>query len=61
MFQIIKMFLILQQNTHHIKQNDRLTTDSVVRLKIIGTRLDASEIFAIGSIKEDYLGLISCE
>lgn len=27
-----------------------------VRLKIVGTRIDATEIFAIGTIKEDYLG-----
>lgn len=27
-----------------------------VRLRIIGVRLDATEIFAIGTMKEDYLG-----
>ena len=27
-----------------------------VRLRIVGTRVDASEIFAIGSCKEDYVG-----
>ncbi|POY72205.1 hypothetical protein BMF94_4781 [Rhodotorula taiwanensis] len=27
-----------------------------IRLKIVGTRIDATEIFAIGTIKEDYLG-----
>ncbi|KAK4704997.1 DNA-directed RNA polymerase II subunit RPB7, partial [Phenoliferia sp. Uapishka_3] len=27
-----------------------------IRLKIVGTRVDATEIFAIGTIKEDYLG-----
>jgi len=37
----------------------KIAKDDEVRLKIIGTRLDASEIFSIGSIKEDYLGLIS--
>ncbi|KAK9718817.1 DNA-directed RNA polymerase II subunit [Basidiobolus ranarum] len=31
----------------------------LVRLKIVGTRIDATEIFAIGTIKEDYLGAIS--
>ena len=30
-----------------------------VRVKLIGTRVDATDIFAIGSIKEDYLGLIT--
>lgn len=29
-----------------------------VRVKIVGTRVDATEIFAIGSVKEDYLGLL---
>ncbi|OZJ01992.1 hypothetical protein BZG36_04692, partial [Bifiguratus adelaidae] len=32
--------------------------DVHVRLKIVGTRVDATEIFAIGTIKEDYLGVI---
>ncbi|GAA5838228.1 hypothetical protein JCM3775_004940 [Rhodotorula graminis] len=27
-----------------------------IRLKIVGTRVDATEIFCIGTIKEDYLG-----
>ncbi|PSC68315.1 DNA-directed RNA polymerase II subunit RPB7 [Micractinium conductrix] len=29
-----------------------------VRLRIVGTRVDASDIFAVGSIKEDYLGVM---
>ncbi|KIY48185.1 hypothetical protein FISHEDRAFT_65771 [Fistulina hepatica ATCC 64428] len=29
-----------------------------VRLKIVGTRADATEVFAIGTIKEDHLGVI---
>ena len=36
----------------------KIGKDDQVRLRIIGTRVDATEIFAIGSIKEDYLGLI---
>ncbi|KAF9465633.1 hypothetical protein BDZ94DRAFT_1253570 [Collybia nuda] len=36
---------IIEKNTH-------------VRLKIVGTRVDATEIFAIGTIKEDHLGVI---
>ncbi|KAF8919440.1 hypothetical protein BDZ89DRAFT_991085 [Hymenopellis radicata] len=31
---------------------------TLVRLKIVGTRVDATEIFAIGTIKEDHLGVI---
>ena len=30
-----------------------------VRLRVIATRVDASEIFAIGTIKDEYLGLIT--
>jgi len=41
------------------EQPMRITLGSEVRLKLIGTRVDATEIFAIGSIKEDYLGVIS--
>lgn len=29
-----------------------------VRVKIVGTRTDATEIFAIATIKEDYLGVL---
>jgi len=37
----------------------RVEKDTEVRMKIVGTRVDGSEVFAIGSIKEDYLGVIS--
>jgi DNA-directed RNA polymerase II subunit RPB7 len=37
----------------------RIAVGDQVRVRIIGTRVDATEIFAIGTIKEDYLGLIS--
>ena len=30
-----------------------------VRLRIMNTRIDANKIFAVGTIKDDYLGLIS--
>jgi len=36
----------------------RVTKDSEVRLRIMGTRVDATEIFAIGTIKDEYLGLL---
>ena len=32
-----------------------------IRVKIIGTRVDASDIFAIGSLMDDYLGLVGTE
>ena len=41
------------------EQPQRVTKDSEVRLRVIATRVDASEIFAIGTIKDEYLGLIS--
>jgi len=37
---------------------ERLTVDSIVRLKIVGTRLDATKIYAIGTIAGDCLGLL---
>lgn len=33
-----------------------ITRNSVVRIRIIGIRNDAVEIFAVGTIREDYLG-----
>ena len=36
----------------------RIAKDSTVRLRIIGTHFDATEIRAIGTIKEHYLGVI---
>jgi len=40
------------------EEGDKIEKDSEVRLKIVGTRVDANEIFSIGSIKEDFLGPI---
>ncbi|KAJ3309216.1 DNA-directed RNA polymerase II subunit [Blyttiomyces sp. JEL0837] len=34
----------------------RIEKGESVRIRIIGTRVDANEIFAIGTIREDYLG-----
>lgn len=31
--------------------------DDEIRLKIVGTRIDATDIFAIGTLMDDYLGL----
>jgi len=33
--------------------------DDEIRLKIVGTRVDANDIFAIGTLMDDYLGLVS--
>ena len=33
-------------------------SDDQIRLKIVGTRVDANEIFSIGSLMDDYLGLV---
>ena len=38
------------------EQPQRIAKDSEVRLRVIATRIDASEIFAIGTIKDEYLG-----
>jgi DNA-directed RNA polymerase II subunit RPB7 len=34
-----------------------ITNGSVVRLKIVGVRTDATGMFAVGTIKGDYLGV----
>eukprot|EP00899_Mesostigma_viride_P028968 jgi/Mesvir1/9256/Mv03122-RA.1 len=36
----------------------RIQRDSEVRIKIVGLRMDATDIFVVGSIKDDYLGFI---
>ena len=36
----------------------RITVDTEVRLRVVGTHFDATEIRAIGTIRDDYLGVI---
>jgi len=45
----------------YVSENEsiKISKDDEVRLKIMNSRVESTEIFAIGSIKEDYLGLIS--
>jgi DNA-directed RNA polymerase subunit E'/Rpb7 len=31
--------------------------DDEIRLRIVGTRVDANDIFAVGTLMEDYLGM----
>ncbi|KDE08023.1 DNA-directed RNA polymerase II subunit rpb7 [Microbotryum lychnidis-dioicae p1A1 Lamole] len=40
------------------EENLTIEKGAHIRLKIVGTRVDATEIFAIGTIKEDYLGVV---
>jgi len=40
------------------QQPQRVMKDSEVRLRVIATRVDKAEIFAIGTIKDEYLGLL---
>ncbi|KAL1924608.1 uncharacterized protein VTP21DRAFT_4262 [Calcarisporiella thermophila] len=42
----------------YASEDQEIKKDVHVRIKIVGTRVDATEIFAIGTIKEDYLGVI---
>jgi DNA-directed RNA polymerase II subunit RPB7 len=37
----------------------RVVAGAEVRLRVVGTRMDASEIFCVASMKDDYLGVIS--
>lgn len=41
-----------------MEQGEFIGPGSRLRIRIVGTRVDATEIFAIGTIKEDYLGSI---
>ncbi|KZO92927.1 hypothetical protein CALVIDRAFT_486792, partial [Calocera viscosa TUFC12733] len=45
-------------NACFASQDQVIEKDTHVRLKLVGTRVDATEIFAIGTIKEDHLGVI---
>lgn len=36
-----------------------IQSDDEIRIKIVGTRVDAKDIFAIGTLMDDYLGLVS--
>lgn len=36
-----------------------IQTGDPIRLRVIGTRVDANDIFAVGSLMDDYLGLVS--
>jgi len=40
-------------------EDGTIQADDEIRLKIVGTRVDAKEIFAIGTLMDDYLGLVS--
>ncbi|RDW23745.1 hypothetical protein B0I72DRAFT_136491 [Yarrowia lipolytica] len=42
----------------YVSEDQVIEKGSRVRLKIVGVRADVGEMFAIGSIKEDYLGLV---
>ncbi|KFB54051.1 AGAP002121-PA-like protein [Anopheles sinensis] len=35
-----------------------IAAEDKIRLKIVGTRVDATGIFAIGTLMDDYLGLV---
>uniref|UniRef100_A0A7S0SN12 DNA-directed RNA polymerase II subunit RPB7 n=1 Tax=Mantoniella antarctica TaxID=81844 RepID=A0A7S0SN12_9CHLO len=39
-------------------QQVRIVKEAEVRVRVVGMRIDASEIFCIATVKEDYLGLI---
>lgn len=48
-------------SNYQIPQNllEELGNNSVVRLKIIGTKIDSSKVYAIGTLNDDFLGVIS--
>lgn len=48
-------------SNYQIPQNllEELGNNSIVRLKIIGTKIDSSRVYAIGTLNDDFLGVIS--
>ncbi|OAF66519.1 RNA polymerase II subunit B7 [Intoshia linei] len=36
-----------------------IQTDDIIRIMVVGTRVDSNDLFAIGTLLDDYLGLIS--
>ena len=38
---------------------EEIGNNSVVRLKIIGTKIDSTKVYAIGTLNYDFLGVIS--
>lgn len=38
---------------------EELGNNKIVRLKIIGTKIDSSKVYAIGTLNDDFLGVIS--
>ncbi|KAJ2156592.1 DNA-directed RNA polymerase II subunit [Coemansia sp. RSA 552] len=53
------MKLDMNSNPPSFHSDDqKIEKGTLVRVKISGTRIDATSIYAIGTIKEDYLGVI---
>ena len=40
-------------------EGSRVTPGAEVRLRVVGTRMDANEIFCVATMKDDYLGVIN--
>jgi DNA-directed RNA polymerase II subunit RPB7 len=40
-------------------EGEKIVPGSEVRVRIVGTRVDANEIFAVATMSDDYLGLMS--
>jgi DNA-directed RNA polymerase II subunit RPB7 len=40
-------------------ESDRLSVDSIIRLKLLSAVHDGSTFYAIGALNEDYLGILS--
>ena len=58
-FRIVKSNVWLSASACRIVRIVFSIAEDEIRLKIVGTRVDANDIFAIGSLMDDYLGLVS--
>ncbi|KAJ1727972.1 DNA-directed RNA polymerase II subunit [Coemansia biformis] len=53
------MKLHMDSNPPSLRSDDqKIEKSTQVRIKLVGTRVDATNIYGIGTIKEDYLGVI---
>lgn len=46
-------------SNHQMPADTHILKESIVRLKIIGTKIDSFKIYAVGTLNDEYLGILS--
>ncbi|AFM98695.1 RNA polymerase II subunit 7 [Encephalitozoon hellem] len=54
----LTVFISNHQIPNFLLENE-ITKDVMIRLKIIGTKIDSTKIYAVGTLNDDSLGIIS--